>query len=150
MQSKRNALRAWTRSSLVCIIASPAIFLIWDFFESGTSGVMNSLSGQLGLFLVISAVAAVVHYSAFIALGLPLFLRFHRKPYSRVWRWPFGIAIGATIGILTVSFVPALAWGRPVDHTLFESAAMGALYGAVTAIACLLNRPNVEVASGSR
>jgi len=143
-QPKKSALKAWARSSWVCIVASLVIFPIWDFFESNTSRVTSLSSAQLGLFFFVSGVAAVIHFLAFIAFGLPLFLRFHREPCSRLWQWPYGIAIGATIGTLSVSFVPALAWGRPIGHALYESAFMGALYGTVTAIACLLNRPKMS------
>jgi hypothetical protein len=139
-QSKRNALKAWARSSLVCIVASPAILLMWALFEPSTFSGMSLTSAQVGLFFAISGVAAVVHFLAFIVFGLPLFLRFHREPYSRLWRWPFGIAIGAIIGGLSLPIEPALAWGRPIDYGL-ESVALGAFYGVVTAIACLLNRP---------
>jgi H+/Cl- antiporter ClcA len=143
-QPKRDALKAWAKSSFVCIVASPAIFMIWELLESGPPGGGNLTSAQIGLFLAISGVAAVTHLLAFTVFGLPLFLRFHREPSSRLWQWPFGIVVGLIIGTLAVPFVPALAWGRPIGQGLIEGATMGALYGTVTAIACLLNRPNVE------
>ncbi len=134
---------------MVCIVASPAILLIWELFESNTSGGMSLTSAQVGLFFAISGVAALTHFLAFIVFGLPLFLRFYRVPYSRLWRWPFGLVIGAIIGASSVPFVPALAWGHSIDHELLQTAALGAFYGAVTAIACLLNRPDVEQAAPS-
>lgn len=117
---------------------------MWELFEAGPPKSMNWTSAQIGLFFAISGVAAVTHFLAFTVFGLPLFLRFYREPYSRLWQRPFGIAVGLIIGTLAVPFVPALAWGHPIGQGLIEGATMGALYGTVTAIACLLNRPNVE------
>jgi len=85
----------------------------------------------------------LIHFLAFLVFGLPLFLLFHPKPGSRLWRWPFGIAIGAIIGVLSLTVVLALAYSRPVNQELFGTVG-GALYGSITAIACLFNRPNFE------
>ena len=141
---KRTALRAWARSSWICIPASPAILIIWELFESGVSEGVGSAFSQIGLFFAIAGVAAVVHFLAFVAVGLPLFFRFHPAPGSRLWKWPSGIAIGVVIGASLLPFVLAILYGRPIDYALTETAAVGALYGGITAIACLLNRPNVE------
>jgi len=147
MNPKRSALKAWARSALVCIVASPVILLVWGLLKSGTSGGIGSVSAQVGLFLAIAGVAAVVHFLAFIAFGLPLFLRFYPAPRSRLWRWPSGIAIGVMIGVLSLPVLLALLYSRPIGHGLFETAVGGAFYGGITAIACLLNRPNVEQGS---
>lgn len=143
-QPKRNALKAWAKSSWICIAASPVVLLVWELFESGASEGIGSASAQKGLFFAISGVAAVVHFLAFIAFGLPLFLRFHPAPNSRLWRWPSGIAIGVMIGASSLPIVLALLYRRPIDYRLIETAGGGAFYGGITAMACLLNRPNVK------
>ena len=141
---KGSALKAWARSALVCIFASPVILLTGKLLGSGSSGGIGSVNAQVGLFLAIVGVAAVVHFVAFIAFGLPLFLRFYPEPCSRLWRWPFGVAIGVVIGVLSLPVLLALFYSRPIGHGLFETAVGGTFYGGITAIACLLNRPKVE------
>lgn len=49
-----------------------------------------------------------------------------------------------TIGALSLPVVLALVYSRPIGNGLFEAAFGGAIYGGITAIACLLNRPKVE------
>ena len=47
-------------------------------------------------------------------------------------------------GALSLPALLALLYSRPISYDLFETAVGGAFYGGITAIACLLNRPNVE------
>ena len=147
-QPKRDALKAWARSSLACIFASPVILFMWELFESGTSGGIGSASAQIGLFFGIAGIAAAVHFLVFLVIGLPLFLRFYSRPTSPFWRWLPGIITGTTIGIVSVPLVLSVLYGRPLPE-LLHTAFAGGLYGSLTAIACLLNRPSVEQAGAT-
>lgn len=124
------------------------IHFIWEVFESGTSGGIGSASAQIGLFFVIAGIAAAVHFLVFLAIGLPLFLRFYSRPTSPFWRWLPGIITGTTIGIVSVPLVLSVLYGRPLTE-LLHTAFAGGLYGSLTAIACLLNRPSVEQAGAT-
>jgi ABC-type transport system involved in multi-copper enzyme maturation permease subunit len=140
----KRALRAWAKSSVICLVASPAIFLLWDLFESSPSHGVGSASAQIGLFLAVAGIAAGVHLLAFLLFGLPMFLSFYSLPDSVLWRWMPGVLTGTIIGIASVPLTLSVLYSRPFTQGLLESALAGAIYGGITALACLLNRPNVE------
>lgn len=139
-----RAFGAWAKASAVCLIASPLIFFVWDLFESSSSQPTGSKSAQIGLFFTVAGIAAAVHFLAFLVIGLPLFLRFYSRPEFPLWRWLPGIITGTMIGIISVPLVLSVLYSRPPTEGLLQTAFAGGLYGSLTAIACLLNRPNVE------
>lgn len=141
---KSRTLKAWGRASAICVVASPAILLVWDLFESRASDPIGSTTARIGLFLAIAGIAACVHFLAFLLIGLPLFLRYYSRPKSPLWRWLPGILTGTIVGIATVPMVLSLLYGRSIADSFLESAMAGGLYGSVTALACLLNRPSLK------
>ena len=138
----KKALRAWTKASVICVISSPAIFLVWDMVESPHSALRTS--SQIGLFLAVSGIASLVHFFAFIAIGLPIFLRFYSQPESLLWRWLTGILTGIMIGSISAPSVLPLIFNRPFTQDFMQSIFVGGLYGCITALACLTNRPDIE------
>lgn len=141
---KKRTFKAWLKASAICIVASPAIFVAWDLFESPASLSRTYTTGQISLFLAIAGIGAGVHFLAFLLIGLPIFFRFYSRPKSALWRWLPGIITGMVIGGVTVPLVPFMLNNRPLTEGLLQTFLMGALYGGFTAWACLLNRPNVE------
>lgn len=145
---KKRALKAWAKSSAICVIASPAIFFVWDLVESSSSRAVGSASARIGLFLALAGIAAGVHFLAFLLIGLPMFLHFYSLPDSALWRWVPGILTGTIIGVVSVPLVLSVIYSRPLTLGLLESVLAGGIYGGISAFACLLNRPNVEQVSG--
>jgi len=147
--SKKQALKAWAKASAICIVASPAILCIWELIESSNSKPVGSATAQIGLFLAVAGIAAGVHFLTFILIGIPIFLHFYSRPQSVLWRWFPGVLVGTVIGITAVPLVLSVIYSRPLSKDLIQSALAGGLYGGVTALASLVNRPNVEQAGAT-
>ena len=132
------AIKAWAKSSLVCLVASPFIYLIIVLFEyPNLFEKLNSASpasfNNLVICLCISGVASVVHFLAFMVIGLPMFLKFYSRADVLLWKWSSGSVIGAKIGGLLLS---------PFMIADPKNIFLGLGYGMITAWACLINRPD--------
>ena len=147
---QKQALKAWAKASAICVVASPAIFWVSSLFEPPDPDPIGSASAQFGLSLAVAGIAALVHFLAFLLIGLPLFLRFYSRPLSALWRWFPGILTGTLIGFVTVPLVLSVLYSRPVTDNMLQSSLAGGVYGGITALACLLNRPRVEQDGGGQ
>ena len=141
--SNKKAMKAWAKASVVCIIASPLIFSIGtllfeaNLFERIGSKSFRQILYYLKLMIAFSCVAVVGHFTAFAILGIPIFVKLYPNPNSLLWKWSAGSITGAILGGVTLPLV----FLEPDPRLAF----IGVIYGMITAWACLLNRPDVEL-----
>lgn len=94
--------------------------------------------------LIIAAVALVVHFFAYVATGLPIFLACFRNVSSPIWTPRGLVPVGILLGMIAMQFVPLLVGNRVDPMADLVSCLMGGGYGFVTAIAALRQRPTLE------
>lgn len=129
---RRGPLGAWLLSLPLALGCPTALWLIAGIF------------GQEPVTLIVAGVALLVHLVAYLVTGLPIFLRCFRNASSSIWRPQVGVPVGALLGVLGMLFL-GLLLRRSADP--LENPALyllGGGYGVVTAIAALIQRPNLQ------
>ena len=121
---KTKALKAWL-ASLPLALLPPLV--IWTVMALAKEGID---SDGVGLLRVVLGYSAVVHFTAYLITGLPIFLLQFGKPDSTVWTLPGAIISGIALGGLPLGLL-----GAP------QMFLIGIPYGVITAIAAYRQRP---------
>lgn len=132
----RRPFKAWL-ATLPLALGIPAI--AWTIIE------WKQLHSTGMWALVIFGIMMLVHLSAYLLTGLPIFLSLYRNANSPIWTPVIGIPLGAVLG-LTAYFLTFAALGSLRQSVLLEPYfyLVGAGYGMATAIAALRERPQSE------
>jgi len=125
---KTKALKAWL-ASLPLALLPPLV--IWTCVTACIAALNQSVttSDLFGLGLLLGY-SGVVHFTAYLITGLPIFLLQFGKPDSTVWTLPGAIISGIALGGLPLGF-----FGIPQIFLI------GIPYGVITAIAAYRQRP---------
>lgn len=87
------------------------VLFLWNISEGERSAPLRS-------FVVVAAIAAGIHFLAFLMIGLPIFLRYHRFPQTTVWKWREGLVSGTLIGMAMVPLVMGMFYGGRIMNAL--------------------------------
>lgn len=122
--------KAWMATLPMALGVPSIVWLIVDRAHFGSGALM-----VIGIMML-------VHFSAYLVTGLPIFLCLYRETNSPIWTPVIGVPVGALLGMiayfLTFAFLSGYRQSVLLDPYFYV---VGVGYGVATAIAALLHRP---------